>query len=87
MGVQIREIRGKSRIPARDIGCQNTAGLRLSVGRVNQNVKPRQKVQQLEGQRLTPAEECCLVGESEGLLAIIDDKRTTSQVEMLLRRD
>ena len=79
--------------PARDIGSQNTAGLRLTVGRVDQNVEPGQKVQQLERQRLAPAEECGLVGESEGLLGGIKlmikglPGPGPSQVEMLLRRD
>ena len=56
--------------PSRNIGSENTGGLRLTVGRVDQNVEPRQKVQQLERQRLTPAEEGGLVGEPERLLGI-----------------
>ena len=60
--------------PPRDVGRQHAAGLRLTVGRVNQDVEPGQKVQQLLGQRLATAEECCLVGEAESLLERIECK-------------
>ena len=67
----------------------------MTVDRVDQNVKSRQKVQQFERQRLAPAEEGCLAGESEGLLGREGIKLMIkglpgpgpSQVEMLLRRD
>ena len=48
---------------------------------MDQNVEPRQKVQQLERQRLAPAEEGGLGGESQRLLERIktDDKTEDSQ--------